>query len=78
MRLVLHGGFAEKGPTCAGVEAEGYRLLLDAGVKTSPPWRDYYPAVSEAALRATDAIDASCGDDDVRAADGPTVTPFLP
>ena len=56
MRLFLHGGFAEKGRTCIGVESEGYRLLLDAGVKTSARGRDYYPAIGEAELRATDAI----------------------
>jgi len=56
MRLTLYGGFAEKGRTCIGVETGGYRLLLDAGVKTSSPGRDYYPAISAAALRATDAI----------------------
>ncbi|TMG99242.1 MAG: MBL fold metallo-hydrolase, partial [Betaproteobacteria bacterium] len=56
MRLRLHGGFAEKGRTCVGVEVGGYRLLLDAGVKTSSPGRDYYPAIPAAALRATDAI----------------------
>lgn len=57
MRLVLHGGFAEKGRTCIGVESDTYRLLLDAGVKTSARGRDdYYPAISGAALRATDAI----------------------
>jgi Cft2 family RNA processing exonuclease len=32
MRLVLHGGFGEKGRTSVGVERDGYRLLLDAGV----------------------------------------------
>jgi glyoxylase-like metal-dependent hydrolase (beta-lactamase superfamily II) len=56
MRLTLYGGFAEKGRTCVGVETGGYRLLLDAGVKTSSPGRDYYPAISADALRATDAI----------------------
>ena len=56
MRLVLHGGFAEKGRTSIAVESGGYRLLLDAGVKTSALGSDYYPAIPEAALRATDAI----------------------
>lgn len=56
MRLVLHGGFAEKGRTCLGIESDGYRLLLDAGVKTSARGRDYYPAISPAALRAADAM----------------------
>ena len=35
MRLDLYGGFGEKGRTCLGVESAGFRLLLDAGVKTS-------------------------------------------
>ena len=56
MRLMLHGGFAEKGRTCVGIEVDGYRLLLDTGVKTSATGGDYYPAISAAALRATDAI----------------------
>jgi Cft2 family RNA processing exonuclease len=57
VRLVLHGGFAEKGRTCIGVESCGYRLLLDAGVKTSSRGGgDYYPAISEAQLRMSDAI----------------------
>ena len=56
MRLFLHGGFAEKGRTCIGVENDGYRLLLDAGVKTSTQGGDYYPAIAGAQLRATDTI----------------------
>jgi glyoxylase-like metal-dependent hydrolase (beta-lactamase superfamily II) len=56
MRLHLHGGFAEKGRTCLGVEVDGYRLLLDAGVKTSASGADYYPAISPEELRATDAL----------------------
>lgn len=56
MRLVLHGGFGEKGRTCLGVEADGYRLLLDAGVKTSARGREYYPAISAAELHASDAL----------------------
>ena len=56
MRLVLHGGFAEKGRTCVGVEVEGYRILLDCGVKTSTRGADYYPAIAAAELRATNAI----------------------
>jgi len=56
MQLALYGGFAEKGRTCVGVESGGYRLLLDAGVKTSATGADYYPAISAAALQATDAI----------------------
>jgi predicted metal-dependent RNase len=42
MRLVLHGGFGEKGRTCMAVEAGGVRLLLDAGVKTSASGRPDY------------------------------------
>ncbi|MEP6998339.1 MAG: MBL fold metallo-hydrolase [Betaproteobacteria bacterium] len=56
MRLHLYGGFGEKGRTCLGVEGDGYRLLLDAGVKTSARGADYYPAISAGELRATDAI----------------------
>ncbi len=56
MRLHLYGGFGEKGRTCLGVEVDGYRLLLDAGVKTSARGADYYPSISADELRATDAI----------------------
>jgi Cft2 family RNA processing exonuclease len=56
MRLHLYGGFGEKGRTCLGVEVGGYRLLLDAGVKTSARGADYYPAITADELRATDAI----------------------
>ncbi|HEX4523382.1 MAG TPA: MBL fold metallo-hydrolase [Casimicrobiaceae bacterium] len=56
MRLHLYGGFGEKGRTCLGVEADGYRLLLDAGVKTSARGADYYPAITADELGATDAI----------------------
>ena len=56
MRLRLHGGFAEKGRTCLGVDVDGYRLLLDAGVKTSARGAEYYPAISADELRATDAM----------------------
>jgi uncharacterized protein len=56
MRLHLHGGFAEKGRTCLGVEVDDYRLLLDAGVKTSARGAEYYPAISADELRATDAM----------------------
>ena len=56
MRLHLYGGFGEKGRTCLGVEVDGYRLLLDAGVKTSARGADYYPAISAEELAATDAI----------------------
>ena len=56
MRLHLYGGFGEKGRTCLGVEVDGYRLLLDAGVKTSARGADYYPAITTDELGATDAI----------------------
>ena len=57
MRLDLYGGFGEKGRTCLGVESAGFRLLLDAGVKTSAHGRgDYYPAIDRNALSAVDAI----------------------
>jgi Cft2 family RNA processing exonuclease len=71
MRLVLHGGFGEKGRTCVAVESDGYRLLLDAGVKTSARGRDdYYPAITGAALTATDAIVITHGHEDHIAALG--------
>lgn len=57
MRIVLYGGFAEKGRTCVGVESAGYRVLLDAGVMTSARGgADYHPAIGAEALRAQDAI----------------------
>lgn len=57
MRVDLYGGFGEKGRTCLGVSAEGYRLLLDAGVKTSARGtRGYYPALTHDAVAALDAI----------------------
>jgi len=57
MRLALYGGFGEKGRTCLGVESGGYRLLLDAGVKTSAVGtRDYYPALSRDDIAALDTI----------------------
>jgi len=55
MRIVLHGGFGEKGRTCVGIESDSYCLLLDAGVKPSTG-SEYYPAISDEALRASDAI----------------------
>ena len=65
MRLVLHGGFGEKGRTSIAVECDGYRLLLDAGVKTSAPGgADYYPQIAPATLRATDAIIITHGHED--------------
>jgi len=57
MRVTLHGGFGEKGRTCLRVAADGYEVLLDAGVKTSARGHaDYYPAISDAELRAAAAI----------------------
>jgi Cft2 family RNA processing exonuclease len=57
IRLSLYGGFGEKGRTCLGVEAAGFRLLLDAGVKTSAlGTRDYHPAIAADAIAALDAI----------------------
>ena len=55
MRVDLYGGFGEKGRTCLGVSADGYRLLLDAGVKTSARGtRGYYPALThERSRRST-------------------------
>ena len=47
MKIALYGGFGEKGRTSLGIESDGFRLLLDAGVKTSAVGRaDYYPAVT--------------------------------
>ena len=69
MRLHLYGGFGEKGRTCLGVESDGYRLLLDAGVKTSARGReDYYPAIPAQALRASDALILSHAHEDHAAA----------
>ncbi len=57
MRLTLHGGFGEKGRTSLAVETDGYRLLLDVGVKTSAFGRpDYEPALTPTELAATNAI----------------------
>jgi len=56
MRIVLYGGFAEKGRTCVGVESAGYRVLLDAGVMTSARGADYHPSIGAEALRTQDAI----------------------
>jgi len=57
MRIVLYGGFAEKGRTCVGVESAGCRVLLDAGVMTSARGdADYYPSIDADALRTQDAI----------------------
>ena len=52
MRLALHGGFGEKGRTCLGVAHGDFRVLLDAGVKTSARGaRDYYPAIDAGGAR---------------------------
>lgn len=57
MRLDLYGGFGEKGRTCLGVTSGSFRLLLDAGVKTSARGgADYYPAIDSGVLRGLDAI----------------------
>jgi hypothetical protein len=71
MRLVLHGGFGEKGRTSLAIESAGTRLLLDAGVKTSATGEpDYYPAITPEALRETDAIVITHGHEDHVAALG--------
>ncbi len=71
MRLELHGGFGEKGRTCLSVESAGYRVLLDAGVKTSASASaDYYPAIGTDELRATDAIIVTHAHEDHMAALG--------
>lgn len=71
MRVVLHGGFAEKGRTSIGVQGRGYRLLLDAGVNTSARGTDaYYPRITRDELAATDAIVVTHGHEDHVAALG--------
>ncbi|HTS20671.1 MAG TPA: MBL fold metallo-hydrolase [Casimicrobiaceae bacterium] len=70
MRLSLYGGFGEKGRTCIGVESDGYRIVLDAGVKTSARGADYYPAVAAETLCAIDAIVVTHGHEDHAAALG--------
>jgi glyoxylase-like metal-dependent hydrolase (beta-lactamase superfamily II) len=65
VRLVLHGGFGEKGRTSIAVEASGYRVLLDAGIKTAARGGpDYYPSLSAEQLAATDAIVLTHGHED--------------
>lgn len=65
MRVVLHGGFGEKGRTCVAVESHGYRLLLDAGIKTSARGTAaYYPAIEAGVLAETDAIVITHGHED--------------
>lgn len=57
MELALHGGFGEKGRTSLGVRVAEFRLLLDAGVKTSARGRgDYVPAIAPGELARLDAI----------------------
>jgi glyoxylase-like metal-dependent hydrolase (beta-lactamase superfamily II) len=71
MRLNLYGGFGEKGRTCVGVDSDGYRLLLDAGVMTGARGdADYYPAIPKDALKALDAIVVTHGHEDHVAALG--------
>jgi uncharacterized protein len=71
MRVDFHGGFGEKGRTCVGIESDGYRLLLDAGVKTSARGSDdYYPAISAERLKKTDAMIVTHGHEDHLAAVG--------
>ena len=71
MRLVLHGGFGEKGRTSVAVETAGFRLLIDAGVKTSARGtREYFPAITPAELAATDVLVVTHGHEDHAAALG--------
>jgi glyoxylase-like metal-dependent hydrolase (beta-lactamase superfamily II) len=71
MRVVLHGGFGEKGRTSLAVVRDGYRLLLDCGVKTSARGTDdYYPAIAAEDLARTDAIVVTHGHEDHVAALG--------
>jgi Cft2 family RNA processing exonuclease len=71
MQITLHGGFGEKGRTSIGVAVDGFRLLLDAGVKTSAVGQpDYHPAITAAELAALDAIIVTHGHEDHVAALG--------
>jgi Cft2 family RNA processing exonuclease len=71
MRITLHGGFGEKGRTSIGVAADGFRLLLDAGVKTSAVGQaDYHPAITSSELAALDALIVTHGHEDHVAALG--------
>ena len=71
MRVVLYGGFGEKGRTSVGVESGDYRLLLDAGVNTSARGSaDYYPRITRDELAAIDAIVVTHGHEDHVAALG--------
>ena len=71
MRVDFYGGFGEKGRTCVGIESGGFRLLLDAGVKTSARGSgDYYPAISAERLEKTDAMIVTHGHEDHLAAVG--------
>lgn len=57
MRLALYGGFGEKGRTSLGVQSGDFRLLLDAGVKTSAPGgADYRPAIAPDEIAGLDAL----------------------
>lgn len=71
MRLSLYGGFGEKGRTSIGVEVNGFRLLIDAGVKTSArATPDYYPAIAPNDLSSLDAMLITHGHEDHAAALG--------
>ena len=71
MKLVLHGGFGEKGRTSLAVVGDGYRLLLDCGVKTSARGtHDYYPVMTADELARTNAIVVTHGHEDHVAALG--------
>ena len=71
MRLFLYGGFGEKGRTSIGLEANGFRLLLDAGVKTSARnTPDYYPAIAPSDLQSFEAMVITHGHEDHAAALG--------
>jgi len=71
MRVDFYGGFGEKGRTCVGIESGGFRLLLDAGVKTSARGGDdYYPAISAERLQKTGAMIVTHGHEDHLAAVG--------
>jgi mRNA degradation ribonuclease J1/J2 len=72
MQLSLYGGFGEKGRTSIGVAHDGYRLIVDAGVKTSTPRdaADYYPAIPREHLAQAAAMVVTHGHEDHAAAIG--------
>jgi uncharacterized protein len=66
MRLALYGGFGEKGRTSIGLAHDGFRVIVDAGVKTSVARdaHDYYPAIPPAGLAGASAMIVTHGHED--------------